>query len=253
MWGPSLKAAKDASGAWTGAAQGFAKKNGVAVTELQQGAKDPVEAERDLPAPRQEDRRPRGGRSAAGGPRLALRGLNFPKRMSWDAWLDDGKGAFPFGRPIRWLVALLDGTVVPFVIYELVDGAKGKARVASGPSTFGHRFLPQGDGGDARRSFGALAELKEALRRTSSSWIPRSARARSQRGSRARRAAASLPDDHGLRAEWRDLVEYPTVLDGEVPAEFRSLPREVLETVLVHHQKYIPLPTSEARSRASRP
>ena len=28
-----------------------------------------------------------------------LRALAFPKRMSWDAWLDDGRGAFPFGRP----------------------------------------------------------------------------------------------------------------------------------------------------------
>ena len=47
--------------------------------------------------------------------------------------------------------------------------------------------------------------------------------------------------DHGLREEWRDLVEYPTVVVGEVPAEFRSLPPEVLETVLVHHQKSISL------------
>ena len=62
-----------------------------------------------------------------------LRALAFPKRMSWDAWLDDGKGAFPFGRPIRWMVALLDGTVVPFTIYELVAGAKGKAIVAERP------------------------------------------------------------------------------------------------------------------------
>ena len=57
------------------------------------------------------------------------------------------------------------------------------------------------------------------------------------------RAAASggTWDDHGLREEWRDLVEYPTVVVGEVPAEFRSLPPEVLETVLVHHQKSISL------------
>ncbi len=48
-------------------------------------------------------------------------------------------------------------------------------------------------------------------------------------------------DDHGLREEWRDLVEYPTVMVGEVPQEFRGLPPEVLETVLVHHQKYIAL------------
>jgi glycyl-tRNA synthetase beta chain len=52
---------------------------------------------------------------------------------------------------------------------------------------------------------------------------------------------APVANDHGLAAEWRDLVEYPTVLVGSVPAEFRSLPTEVLETVLVHHQKYVPL------------
>ncbi|HXY38599.1 MAG TPA: glycine--tRNA ligase subunit beta, partial [Vicinamibacteria bacterium] len=48
-------------------------------------------------------------------------------------------------------------------------------------------------------------------------------------------------EDHGLREEWRDLVEHSTVLVGRIPAEFRALPSEVLETVLVHHQKYISL------------
>jgi glycyl-tRNA synthetase beta chain len=54
-------------------------------------------------------------------------------------------------------------------------------------------------------------------------------------------ARGSSFDDHGLAAEWADLVEHPTVVAGEVPVEFRRLPREVLETVLVHHQKYVPL------------
>jgi hypothetical protein len=40
VWGPALKAAKDASGLWTGAAQGFARKNGVAPEALGVGAKD---------------------------------------------------------------------------------------------------------------------------------------------------------------------------------------------------------------------
>jgi glycyl-tRNA synthetase beta chain len=40
VWGPSVKVAKDAAGKWTGAAQGFAKKNGVAVGDLGEGAKD---------------------------------------------------------------------------------------------------------------------------------------------------------------------------------------------------------------------
>ena len=42
VWGPSLKVAKDAAGKWTGAAQGFAKKNGVSVDALRQAAKDPA-------------------------------------------------------------------------------------------------------------------------------------------------------------------------------------------------------------------
>jgi glycyl-tRNA synthetase beta chain len=245
VWGPSLKVAKDASGTWTGAAQGFAKKNGVAVTDLQQGAKDPSKpSEISLLFVKKV-----AGRATAdvlpGVMAAALRGLSFPKRMSWDAWLDDGKGAFPFGRPIRWLLAMLDGTVIPFVVYELVDGAKGKARVASGPTTIGHRFLPKGAGGKAHivRSH---AELQDALRRSFVLLAPEErARKIAEELARATRDVP-LAGDHGLPQEWRDLVEYPTVLEGEVPAEFRSLPREVLETVLVHHQKYVPLTTRDS-------
>jgi glycyl-tRNA synthetase beta chain len=36
---------------------------------------------------------------------------------------------------------------------------------------------------------------------------------------------------------------------GRVPAEFRSLPVEVLETVLVHHQKYLPLSDGKVVAR----
>jgi glycyl-tRNA synthetase beta chain len=61
------------------------------------------------------------------------------------------------------------------------------------------------------------------------------------RGLRAAAARGRLEDTGGLAAEWRDLVEHPAVVSGEVPAEFRRLPAEVLRTVLVHHQKYLPL------------
>ena len=45
-----------------------------------------------------------------------LRALTFPKLMRWDATLDDGKGELLFGRPIRWLLFLYGGRVVPFSI-----------------------------------------------------------------------------------------------------------------------------------------
>jgi glycyl-tRNA synthetase beta chain len=239
VWGPSLKVAKDAAGKWTAAALGFAKKNAIAVDDLTQGVKDPAKpGERNL----LHVRNVAGRRTVEVLPGLlagVLRALAFPKRMSWDAWLDDGKGAFPFGRPIRWLVLLLDGLVVPFAIHALRNGVKGPAVVESGRETRGHRFLPRGSGGRPVE-VQSFAELERALRER---FVILASEERAVRIGDQLRAAASggTWHDHGLREEWRDLVEYPTVLVGVVPAEFRSLPPEVLETVLVHHQKCISL------------
>jgi len=239
VWGPAVKVAKDAAGKWTGAALGFAKKNGIAVAELGEGAKDPSKP---------DERYLRFVKKTAGRPAAevvpavvaaVLRGLAFPKRMSWDAWLDDGRGAFPFGRPIRWLVLLLDGVVVPFRIHALEGGARGPVVVEGGDTTRGHRFLPKGRGGEPV-AVASFADLEEKLRERFVLVDPGDRVARIDEGLRAAARGASF-DDHGLRDEWRDLVEYPTVLVGDVPVEFRKLPAEVLETVLVHHQKYISL------------
>ncbi len=240
VWGPSLKVAKDASGAWTGAAQGFAKKNGVPVTELQQGAKDPSKpSEISLLFVKKV-----AGRATnevlPGVLSSTLRGLNFPKRMSWDAWLDDGKGAFPFGRPIRWLVVMLDGTVIPFVIYDLVDGAKGQAKVAAGPATLGHRFLPRGVAGKpiVVRS---LDDLQGELQKAFVLLDPAERASRIEKDLKRVVGAAQITGGKYLTREWRDLAEYPTVVAGRIPTEFGHLPLEVSATVLEHHQKYIPI------------
>jgi glycyl-tRNA synthetase beta chain len=247
VWGPSLKVARDAAGKWTSAAQGFARKNGVAPEDLGQEAKDAAApSELYLLFVRKTT-----GRAATevlpAVIATVLRSIAFPKKMSWDAWLDDGKGAFPFGRPIRWIVALLGGAVVPFQVYALVDGARGEPIVTSGDVTRGHRFLPRGRAGQARR-VRSFADLEPGLKEAFVVLDPAGREGRIRDGLAA--DGGSLPkDDHGLVAEWRDLVEYPTVVFGRVPAEFRSLPREVLETVLVHHQKYLPLSEGSVVSR----
>src|SRR5262245_34196057 len=125
VWGPALKVAKDGSGTWTPAALGFAKKSGVGVEALLQQPKDPAKpSELNLLFVRK----------VAGRPTIelvpamlsaSLRALAFPKRMSWDAWLDDGRGAFPFGRPIRWLLVAFDRKPVRLTIHALEAGAKG--------------------------------------------------------------------------------------------------------------------------------
>ena len=239
VWGPSLEVAKDAAGKWTGAARGFARKNGVDLEALQEAPRNPSKPEETHLL---FVRRIAGSAAGEVLPEVlasTLRGLAFPKRMSWDAWLDDGRGAFPFGRPIRWMVVLLDGQVVPFTIHGLVDGARGAPIVESGSTTRGHRFLPRELAGQplAVTSFG---DLKDGLRRRFVLVDPEERQARVDEGLREVAGGAEV-DDHGLRREWRDLVEYPTVVAGEVPDEFRSLPLEVLETVLRHHQKYVPL------------
>ena len=71
-----------------------------------------------------------------------LRDLTFPKQMRWDAYLEDGKGELVFARPIRWLVLMYGGRVVPFVIRrsEIAQGPNVQD-IRSGSQTYGHRFL----------------------------------------------------------------------------------------------------------------
>ncbi len=239
VWGPSLKVARDATGGWTGAAQGFAKKTGVRPDDLQQAPKDPaVPGDVYLLALKKTAGRPAPEVLATVLAAL-LRGLAFPKRMSWDAWLEDGKGAFPFGRPIRWIVALLGSEVVPFEIHALAGGTRGDVVVRSGDKTYGHRFFPR-DRAGVPFSVGSFDELRAKLREHRVVLDARERGATLQEQLVAGRVPQTEVGRH-LVAEWRELVEWPQVVFGTIPEEFRELPPEVLETVLVHHQKYVPI------------
>ena len=245
VWGPSLKVARDPKGAWTGAAQGFARKSGVSPDDLQQGAKDPGSPD-DLYlfALKKTAGRP-ASEVLPGVIAAALRALAFPKRMSWDAWLEDGKGAFPFGRPIRWLVLMLGGAVLPFEIFELVGGARGPVIVRSGDATRGHRFFPRQNAGQPI-PVGSFEDLQARLRENR---VVLDARERDATLERQLAAGGVGQTETRTRLveEWRELVEWPQVVFGAIPEEFRALPPEVLETVLVHHQKYVPVAGADGR------
>ena len=71
-----------------------------------------------------------------------LRALTFPKLMHWDATLDDGRGELLFGRPIRWILFVYGGRVVPFTITRTSAAQTSQVQdVSSGAVTYGHRFL----------------------------------------------------------------------------------------------------------------
>src|SRR6185295_9177102 len=118
---PPVSAAVGADGQPTPAALGFARKQGVAFEELTRVKTTKGEY-------LAYNRRQRGKTSVDALPELlggVLRDLSFPKNMHWDAALDDGRGELLFGRPIRWLLFLYGGRVVPFTI--------GRASNAAGP------------------------------------------------------------------------------------------------------------------------
>ncbi len=242
VFGPAVKVAKDAGGQWTKAAEGFAKKCGVALDELQQAPRDPKKPEElNLLFVKRTPGAP-AAQVLPGILAALLRGLAFPKRMSWDAWLDDGKGAFPFGRPIRWLAALLDGAIVPFTIFELVAGERGPALVRAGNVSFGHRFLPRGQAGQPFPVTG-FVDLRAKLREHGVvlEAAERQRLLETQLQGLVGAGEVTMAEDRGLIEEWVHLVEHPQLVRGSVPAEFRGLPVEVLRTVLVHHQKYVPV------------
>ena len=89
--------------------------------------------------------------------------------MSWDAWLDDGRGAFPFGRPIRWLVVLLDGEVVPFADPRARGGRQGahhrrERRGDARPPLPARRARPRDARSRSARSPSCSRTLRERLR-----------------------------------------------------------------------------------------
>ena len=241
--GPPVRAAFDAAGEPTRAALGFARKQGVEVAALERidTGKGEYLAYR---------RRQRGSttRAVLGAVLAAtLRDLAFPKAMRWDAELDDGRGEFLFGRPIRWLVFLYGGRVVPFTIGRTAGArAAGVAPVRAGNVTYGHRFFAREGAAGEPLEVASFADYRQRLDRAYVlvDRAERRARVTRKLDACARRVGGSVAPieaQSALAREVPDLVEHPAVVTGGFPAEFLALPDEVLSTTMVHHQHYFPV------------
>jgi glycyl-tRNA synthetase beta chain len=148
--------------------------------------------------------------------------LQFPKTMRWDA------GDYRFGRPVRWLLALLGREVVPVEAFGL----------QAGRSTYGHRFLHPAPL-DVKEPAGYVESLRKAKvladpaerRRAVSEQITAAAGERSGR---------VVPDDE-LVDIVNYLVEWPTTVTGAFDERYLDLPREVIVTALREHQRFFAL------------
>ena len=152
----------------------------------------------------------------------SLQGRRF---MRW------GDGESRFSRPVRWLVALLDGEVVPIHLAEC------DPPLSSDRFSRGHRLRPEPLPIPSAEAYTATLAAADVL-------VERSARAATIRsGLEAAAAAATATADlpQGLFEELVDLVESPQLLEGSIDDRYLALPPEVLSTVMRAHQRYVPL------------
>jgi glycyl-tRNA synthetase beta chain len=213
--GPSVSVAfKD--GQPTPAAHAFAKKAGVDVSQLQRTATQKGEY---LSAKITKSGRFAGEILAETLPK-EIASIYWPKNMYWR------KPSERFVRPVRWLVAMLDGEVVPLEF----DG------VRAGNQSRGHRILADGSISIPRAGTSyvdTLEKVKVLSREQREKQIRKTldAATRTIPGARWR-------EDKSLLDTVVNLTEWPSAILGAFDPEFLELPEEVLVTVMRDHQKY---------------
>lgn len=149
-----------------------------------------------------------------------VRSFPWPKSMRW------GTGSLRWVRPIKRIIALFDGAVVPFEI----DG------IQSGDVTEGHRFLGSG------KPF-AVKDFADYRAKLERDFVLLDVADRKLRILEAAKAACAaqglvLVDDDGLLDEVAGLAEWPTPILGDMDPQFLSLPPEVVRLSMKVHQKY---------------
>ena len=222
--GPSVNVAyKD--GQPTPAAHSFAKKSGVDVAQLER-----------VTTPKGEyitAKVTKKGRSAA--EILAdslpkeLSAIPWPKNMYWR------KPTERFVRPVRWLVAMLDGETIPLEF----DG------IRAGKTSRGHRILFDGAVAISRAGASYADSLRAAkvLGRAEREYQIRKALDAATRtipGARWREDAALLDTVVNL-------TEFPSAILGSFDPQFLALPEEVLVTVMRDHQKYFAVEDADGK------
>src|ERR1700683_3605478 len=150
----------------------------------------------------------------------AIREIAWPKSMIWT-----GPQSPRFIRPIRWIVALLDGKIVPFTY----------ANVRAGNASDGHRFL-----GKRTIPVTGPRDYESKLKHNFVFCRPADRRKKIEEELHTRTKAKGLRthEDPGLLELVTYLNECPSVILGRFDAGYLALPDEILITVMRGHQKY---------------
>ncbi len=216
--GPPADRAFDTKGKLTQAGEGFAKSKGidpmVLVAQELDGGNYAVATVEEKGQPALEV-------LSTALPDLVA-GIKFDKSMRWN------ESGVNFSRPIRWLLAILDGVVIPFEYAGILSSNVTRGLRFYQPETTMVRnageyfkFLEsQGIILDpAARQTAIAVQLDEAFQKKGG--IPKY--------------------DQGLLYEVTGLLETPAAVTGSFDRTHLNLPEDVLITVLKKHQRFFPM------------
>jgi glycyl-tRNA synthetase beta chain len=221
--GPSKAVAFDHAGQPTKAAIGFAAGQGIPVEQLQVRQTPKGEY---LFAIKQEQGQPVATVLVQALPQLLAK-LSFPKAMQWN------QTGIRFARPVRWLVALCGGKVLPIEF----------ATIKAGSASQGHRVLGAKTTGAKGFTVKSIAQyLKETERHgVIVDQDRRRAMILEQLASLAKSARGQLHQDDDLLEQAVYMVECPHTILGSFNPQYLSLPKEILMTSMKEHQGYFSL------------
>ncbi len=145
--------------------------------------------------------------------------LPMPKKMRWE------KTGFAFGRPIRWILALFDSTLIQVHCSSLTADRITRGHRVLGPGPW--KVASADDYFDILKQKGhvvlSLQDRIEAIQRDGDDL--------------AGQQGGNVVWTESLLHEVANLVEYPRPVLGSIDRDYLQLPREVLLTSMESHQK----------------
>jgi len=222
--GPAKKAAFDENGQPTKAAIGFARGQGLEVSQLETITTDKGEylgARKTIPGQPTKELLPDILKDF-------MLSIPFRKSMRWADY------TLRFARPVHWILALYGGNIISLKIED----------IESGNASQGHRFM-------SPAPF-VVSGFEDYLNKTRENFVI---------ADPAERKKIILEDAQKSAAEvggklfYTDdlletvsfIVEYPVIVRGSFEEDFLKIPKEVLTTTMISHQKYFPIINDEGK------
>jgi glycyl-tRNA synthetase len=158
-------------------------------------------------------------------PKLIL-DLEFPKKMRW-ADLD-----ISYARPLHWIVALFGKQIIPFQVGDIVSDRFSFGHAQLAPEKFA-LTIPKNYTSELKKHY-VLADPKE-----------RKEKILKQLQTIEKKLKGHVLEQHKVIPQVLNLVEWPQLTSALFDSDFLKIPKEILISEMVEHQKYFPIADSK--------